>query len=215
MFLWQKWLEALVKLSPSSKQEPGDALGNSPLVKSHQTGREKKPCWGFYLLKQTEGSHATCCTSTQVSPHLWAGCSTTAARMWAFLAETVERRGTGCGVSSTMTTFKMSHTRVHCKDNTAAICITERPPRRRHFTPLFSLSGMSGILAWPFDCKKRRAPFLKEQRGILGVGSDGQGPFSLMFFSLLCLAMSEDSVKSWGAAPMVPLVWDPPLYGWS
>lgn len=101
-----------------------------------------------------------------------------AAGMW----ETAETRGTGCSDSSTMATFKMSHTRVHCKDNTATICITERPPRSRHFTPLFSVWGMSGILACPFDCKKRRAPFLKKQRGILGVGSDGQAPFPLMLF---------------------------------
>lgn len=130
------------------------------------------------------------------------------------MSGTAETRGTGCWDPSTMSTFKMSHTRVHCKDNTATICITERPPRSRHFTPLFSVSGMPGILACPFDCKKRRAPFLKEQRGILGVGSDGQAPFPLMlFFRHLCLAMSEDTVKSSGAAPMAPLVWDPPLYG--
>lgn len=84
--------------------------------------------------------------------------------MW----ETVERRGAGCWDPSTMTTFKMSHTRVHCKDNTAAIYITERPPRRRHFTPLFSVWGMSGILAWPFDCKKKEGSLSKGTEGNLG-----------------------------------------------
>lgn len=178
-----------------------------PLVKSHQTGREKKPCWGFYLLKQTEGNHASL---LHIHPiYLWARCS----RNVSFPSRDSGEEG----APLTMTTFKMSHTCVHRKDNTAAICITDCHPDADISLRSLSVSGMWGILAWPFDCKKkkkRRAPFLKEQRGLLGVGSDGQGPFSLMLSipptSPPRLTMSEDSVKSRGAAPMALLLWDLP-----
>lgn len=115
-------------------------------------------------------------------PNLPCTSELTAAGMWALMAETVERRGAGCWDPSTMTTFKMSHTRVRCKDNNAAICIRVSTPTQTFNPTLFSVRNARN-LAWPFDCKKRRAPFLKKQRGILGVGSDGQESFLFDAFS--------------------------------
>lgn len=140
-----------------------------PLVNSHQTGREKKSCWGFYSLKQTEGSRATCFTSTQISLHLWGLCSTATAGMWIFLVELVKRRGASFWDSSTMNDHLQNVTYTRALKRQYGCNLYNRASTRcRHLTLFLSESGMWGILAWPFDCKKEGF-HSKEQRQMLGV----------------------------------------------
>lgn len=129
--------------------------------------------------------------STQFTLHLWAQCC----RNVSFPGRDSGEKGPGCWDPSTMTTFKMSHTRVRYKDNDAAICITECALRRRHLTPLFSVSGMPGILAWPFDCKKKHGSLSEETEGHFGSWEWWSGILSL--WCLWAKTMRKVGVLLW------------------
>ena len=142
--------------------------------------------------------------STQFPLHFWAHCS----RNVSLPGRQSREGGTGWWDPSTMSTFKMSHIHVHSKDNTAAICITEHPAHCRHLTLFLSGLGMSRIIAWLFDCEKGGLPFWRNRGESWELEVIVRVLFLWSFFSSLCVAMSEHSVKMWGAALMGPLVWD-------
>lgn len=120
-----------------------DTLGEQALS-SNPIRQVEKDAPLRFLLPKTNKRRATCCTSTQSTQNLSSrrqGCKLC---WW-------RRRG-----ASIKTNFLK---RISCiraaKTMPAAICKTECPPWRRHFTPLFSVWGMWGILAWPIRLWKK------------------------------------------------------------
>lgn len=82
-------------------------------------------------------------------------------------------------------------------------------PMQTFHPALFSLRNVRNpsLPIWLY--KEGGLSFLKKQRGILGVGSDGQDAFPLMLFFLPSVFSHERRHRTTlGAAPMAPLMWD-------
>lgn len=89
----------------------------------------------------------------------------------------------------------MSHELKYHEDNEAAICTTGRSHKRSYLTPFFQSQECEESRSNPLTVK-RRAAFLREQKKMLAVGSDGQGLLSLMLLSFSVFGHEQNLWKA-------------------
>lgn len=158
----------------------------SLLVKSHQTGREKNPCWGFCSLKQTEGSLVTCCTSTLLTLH---PCTEQLQQEHHLSGQTTKGK---CWLLKRINN-KWALSKCHMNASTTKIIRLQFVQQGVHAALFFQSQECEE--SWSNHVTvKRRASFLKEQKKMLAVGSDGQGLLSLV---LLPFSVFGHEQKLW------------------